>query len=256
MQAIGPALSACRGSDLCVLPEMWPTGFCPQPTKAIADTQEQTVKWLQARADETGCALVGSMATLTSTGEWRNRLHFIRPGREPLFYDKHHLFTYGGEHLHYSPGESRLVVEWHGVRLMPLVCYDLRFPMWSRNSLGDKQSVPTRLVPEGENTPQAQESRPLYDVLLYVASWPASRAQAWRSLLVARAIENQCYACGVNRVGHDPSCSYAGGTLCADPYGQVIAEVADNKEDSVSVEIDMERLVRFRQKFPVLRDAD
>ncbi len=256
MQAIGPTLSACEGSDLCVLPEMWPTGFCPRPTSETAHKQEQALEWLQSMADALDCALAGSMATLTAEGEWRNRLHLVRPHREPLFYDKHHLFTYGGEHLHYTPGERRLVVEWRGVRLMPLVCYDLRFPTWSRNSMPPRDIPPTRIVQDTATTPPQDTSRPLYDVLLYVASWPASRAAAWRSLLVARAIENQCYACGVNRVGHDPACSYAGGTLCADPYGNVIAQVPDGEEGRASVEIDTERLGRFRQKFPVLADAD
>lgn len=256
MQATGSALSMCGGSDLCVLPEMWPTGFCTCPTQETAESQRQVAGWLQSMADTMDCALVGSMATLDDTGRWRNRLHFIRPHLEPLFYDKRHLFTYGGEHLHYAPGESRLVVQWRGVRLMPLVCYDLRFPMWSRNRLGTGDIPPTRMVPEEAFGDVADEARPLCDVLLYVASWPASRAAAWRSLLVARAIENQCYACGVNRVGHDPACSYAGGTLCADPYGSIIASVPDNEEGHVSVEIDLERLARFRQKFPVLRDAD
>lgn len=256
MQAIGSALSACGGSDLCVLPEMWPTGFCPQPTRQWAEAQEQVLDWLRARAEAMDCALAGSMATLTPEGKWHNRLHFIRPHQEPLFYDKHHLFTYGGEHLHYTPGECRLVVEWRGVRFMPLVCYDLRFPTWSRNSMPHRDIPPTLIAQDNPCTQQVSTGRPLYDVLLYVASWPASRAAAWRSLLVARAIENQCYACGVNRVGHDPACSYAGGTLCADPYGNVIAQLPDGKEGCASVEIDMERLTRFRLKFPVLGDAD
>ena len=100
------------------------------------------------------------------------------------------------------------------------------------------------------------EPRALYDVLLYVASWPAPRALAWQSLLVARAIENQCYACGVNRIGHDPTCSYAGGTLCADPYGRIIAQVPDHEQGHATVEIDLQGLQRFRRKLPVLGDAD
>lgn len=200
--------------------------------------------------------MVGSMAALTDGGRWKNRLHFIRPHMEPLFYDKRHLFTYGGEHLHYSPGEHRLVVEWRGVRFMPLVCYDLRFPLWSRNHLGYPDIPATQAVLEDKAGEGCTEPRALYDVLLYVASWPAPRALAWQSLLVARAIENQCYACGVNRIGHDPTCSYAGGTLCADPYGRIIAQVPHHEQGHATVEIDLQGLQRFRRKFPVLGDAD
>lgn len=251
------ALLACKGSDVCVLPEMWPTGFLPQPSMDDArNQQQQTLDWLQRMADWMDCALVGSMATLTSEGEWRNRLHFIRPHRQPLFYDKHHLFTYAGEHLHYIPGTDRLVVEWRGTRFLPLVCYDLRFPMWSRNRTDGKPGFPTRLVTEEAAQVQEEAGRAEYDVLLYVASWPASRAAAWKSLLVARAIENQCYACGVNRIGDDPNCHYSGGTLCVDPYGNIADQVPDDQEGNLTVEIDMDRLKRFRRKFPVLEDVD
>lgn len=176
MQAIGSALLACQGSDMCVLPEMWPTGFCPQPSCLPAHSQLQVLTWLQERADAMDCAMVGSMAALTDGGRWKNRLHFIRPHMEPLFYDKRHLFTYGGEHLHYSPGEHRLVVEWRGVRFMPLVCYDLRFPLWSRNHLGCPDIPATQAMLEDKAGEGCTEPRALYDVLLYVASWPAPRA--------------------------------------------------------------------------------
>lgn len=254
--ATGPALLACQGSDVCVLPEMWPTGFLTQPSTADIHEQQRTLEWLQEMADTMDCALVGSMATLTNEGEWRNRLHFIRPHLPPAWYDKHHLFTYAGEQLHYVPGEHRLVVNWRGTRFLPLVCYDLRFPVWARNSATSRSRFVTRH--EGNATPQegTEEDEAEYDVLLCVASWPASRMEAWKSLLVARAIENQCYACGVNRIGRDPNCLYAGGTLCVDPYGRIISQMPDSQEGCLTVDLNLQELRRFRKKFPVLRDAD
>ena len=147
------------------------------------------------------------------------------------YYDKHHLFTYGGEHNHYTAGDKRVVVEWRGVRILLEICYDLRFPIWSRNR-GD------------------------YDMIIYVASWPTPRVEAWKALLVARAIENQCYVAGVNRVGDDPNCTYCGGSSIIDPYGRHLAICADSCECEASAEIDMEALEAFREKFPVLKDAD
>lgn len=141
-EALGPALLACRESDLCVLPEMWPTGFLTEPEEAGTRDQQENILWLQSMADSTNCALVGSMATKTEEGEWRNRLHFIRPYQEPLFYDKRHLFTYGGEHTRYTRGESRLTVEWRGVRFLPLICYDLRFPFGAETAHRQTRSSP------------------------------------------------------------------------------------------------------------------
>ena len=146
------------------------------------------------------------------------------------WYDKHHLFTYGGEHQHYTPGGERVTVEWRGVRLRLCTCYDLRFPLWLR-------------------------CRDDYDALICVASWPTVRMHAWRVLLQARAIENQCYVLGVNRVGDDPVCHYSGGTAFVNPYG----EMTTCPEDEASVltqTIDMEHLRTFRGKFPVLKEAD
>lgn len=237
-QAFGSALLDCVDSDVCILPEMWSTGFCTAPDNLPAEEQEETLRWLQKMAEQTDCAIVGSMAIQAKDGTWRNRLHFTRPHMQQLFYDKHHLFTYGGEQLHYTAGQERLLVEWRGVRFMPLICYDLRFPIWSRNRLS------------------ADREQAEYDVLIYIASWPSSRAKAWKALLTARAIENQCYVCGVNRIGKDPLCSYSGGTVCIDPYGNVVAQAQDDENGKASIEIDMTMLRNFRKKFPVLQDRD
>jgi predicted amidohydrolase len=154
----------------------------------------------------------------------------VRPGEQPVFYDKHHLFTYGGEHHRYTAGQERVVVEWRGVRFLLRVCYDLRFPIWARNCED-------------------------YDAAIYVASWPTPRVEAWRTLLKARAIENQCYILGVNRGGNDPACQYCGGTAFIDPYGQA-TECPDNEATHITAEIDMDRLHNFRLKFLVLKDRD
>ena len=218
------------GADLYVLPEMFSTGFCTQPEGIAEPSNSDTLRWMQRKAAETNAAIAGSVA-IEEQGKYYNRFYFVKPDGSVTHYDKKHLFTYGGEHLRFTAGEERVIVEWRGVRILLEVCYDLRFPIWARNR-GD------------------------YDMILYVASWPTPRVAAWSALLVARAIENQCYVAGVNRVGTDPACEYCGGSVIIDPYGKVIATCADNTECEATAEIDMQALEAFREKFPVLKDAD
>jgi predicted amidohydrolase len=223
------AISENAGADLYILPEMFSTGFCTLP-EGIAESEGLSLDWLKAKAAAMNAAIAGSVAT-EEQGKYYNRFYFVKPDGSVEYYDKRHLFTYGGEHNHYTAGDKRVVVEWRGVRILLEVCYDLRFPIWSRNR-GD------------------------YDMIIYVASWPTPRVEAWKALLVARAIENQCYVAGVNRVGDDPNCTYCGGSSIIDPYGRHMAICADNCECEVSAEIDIEALEAFREKFPVLKDAD
>lgn len=223
------AIKANASSDLYVLPEMWSTGFATTP-EGIAEKDEASLKWMKRMAKETGAAIAGSVATDLGD-DFRNRLYFVKPTGEVAFYDKHHLFTYGQEDKSYKAGEKRTVVEWKDVRFVLLVCYDLRFPVWSR-------------------------SHQDYDAMIYVASWPKSRQDAWSTLLRARAIENQSYVIGVNRVGDDPQCHYAGGTAIIDAYGHTQKECEPEKEQAITAGIDMEALDAFRQKFPVLKDRD
>lgn len=223
-------IGATPGSDVYVLPEMWSTGFATEP-KGIAEADERSLNWMKTVAQQTGAAIAGSVATKVGEDDYRNRFYFVKPDGEVTYYDKHHLFTYGGEHHRYTAGEERTIVEYKGVRFMLRVCYDLRFPMWNRNHED-------------------------YDCALFVASWPTPRVEAWRTLLRARAIENQCYLVGVNRVGTDPACQYCGGTALIDPYGQTIQECERGKVEAITCEIDMEALEAFRQKFPVLKDRD
>lgn len=219
-------------ADLYVLPEMFSTGFATLPEGIAEEGPEPpSLLWMKRMAAAKNAAIAGSIALHTTDGLYRNRFYFVKPDGSVAHYDKHHLFTYGGEHLRYSAGGERTVVEWRGVRVLLQVCYDLRFPLWGRNR-GD------------------------YDLALYVASWPASRSHAWSTLLRARAIENQCYVAGVNRIGSDPACLYCGASAIIDPYGLVAADCAENTECHASANIDMEALRAFRKKFPVLDDAD
>ena len=224
------AMDARPGADLYVLPEMFSTGFCTEPEGLAEPADSGTLRWMRRYAQVHDCAVAGSVA-VQEDGRYYNRFYFVKPDGEVHSYDKKHLFTYGGEDKRFTAGRERVVVEFRGVRVLLQVCYDLRFPVWARN-------------------------RKDYDMILYVASWPTSRVEAWLALLRARAIENQCYVAGVNRVGADPACEYCGGTLVIDPYGQTLAECGRGKACAVTAEVDMEQLEHFRSKFPVLEDAD
>lgn len=229
-------------SDLYVLPEMFTTGFDVEPAGLAEHAEDATIAWMRHMADMLDAAVAGSIAIRTADGEYRNRLYFVKPGGDCQYYDKHHLFTYGGEDRTYTRGNDRVVVEWRGVRFMLQVCYDLRFPQFSRN----------RMLNAGD----AQLQHPLYDCCIYVANWPTSRRRVWDILTHARAIENQCYVLAVNRIGNDPQCAYNGGTMLIDAYGKDVATAEDDKSAAVTAEIDMERLSAFRKKFPVLLDGD
>ncbi len=235
---IEAAILATPKSNLYVLPEMWSTGFAIQPEDIAESENSNSLHWMQKMANRLDAAIAGSIVIKSDEdGSYRNRLYFVKPQKctsyviQCTYYDKHHLFTYGGEHLHYTQGKDRIVVEWRGVRFLLLICYDLRFPIWSRNNED-------------------------YDCILYVASWPKQRIAVWNSLLIARAIENQCYVAGVNRVGKDPNCQYCGGTQLIDPYGHITEQAETDKEMTLTGTIDMEALNAFRNKFPVLKDRD
>lgn len=218
------------GSDLYILPEMFSTGFCTKPEGIAESSESDTLAWMKAKASATGAAIGGSIA-INDKGRYYNRFYFAKPDGSVITYDKKHLFTFGGEHNHFTAGEERVIVEWKGVRILLEICYDLRFPVWARNK-GD------------------------YDMIIYVASWPTPRVDAWKALLTARAIENQCYVAGVNRIGADPSNDYCGGSRVIDPYGRIMVECVDGVEMESTVDVDLKVLEAFREKFPVLNDAD
>lgn len=224
------AIDSSPGADMYVLPEMFSTGFCTEPEGIAEDAGGKSLSWMIGKSSAVNAAIAGSVA-VSENGRYYNRFYFVKPDGSVQWYDKKHLFTYGDEHERFTAGSERVVVEFRDVRILLEVCYDLRFPVWSRNR-GD------------------------YDMILYVASWPSARVAAWKSLLVARAIDNQCYVAGVNRVGSDPYNEYDGGSMVIDPYGKVIASCEDGAEMTASSDVDMDSLEAFRKKFPVLNDAD
>lgn len=228
-------LGTAPRADLYLLPEMFTTGFAVQPqgvAEPFRDHGCDTLEWMQTMAGRLHAAVAGSVA-VEEGGRYYNRFCFVYPDARCVCYDKHHLFTYGGEHTCYTPGRNRVVLDYRGVRFQLQVCYDLRFPCFVRNNADQP-----------------------YDVILYVANWPQSRMNAWHTLLQARAIENQCYVAAVNRVGTDPQCVYTGGSCLVSAKGEVVAQAATAGESVVVGEADLSALRRFRHKFPVLRDAD
>lgn len=222
-------IEAQAGADLYVLTEMWSTGFATNP-EGVAERDEASLQWMKDMAVQQQAAIAGSLA-IEQDGSFHNRLYFVKPDGEVEYYDKRHLFSYGGEDKYYSPGTERVVVEWKGVRFLLTVCYDLRFPVWMRYCND-------------------------YDAIICVANWPTVRIDSWQTLLRARAIENQCYVVGVNRVGKDPNCDYCGCSAIINPYGQTIAECEKNKEYSMEAVFDMEKLNAYRVKFPALKEKD
>lgn len=236
-------IDASPDSDLYILPEMFSTGFATKP-EGIAEADGASLQWMKDKAKATGAAICGSIAT-EDNGKYFNRLYFVKPDGSVTHYDKRHLFTYSGEDKRYTRGEEHVVVEWKGFRIMLEVCYDLRFPVWVRN----------RIIKNSTPDGKAKDSY-LYDMIIYVASWPVSRQSAWETLLHARAIENQCWVAGVNRVGKDPGNIYVGGSMLIDPWGKAIASCIRGGESVATSDIEMETLTTFRKDFPVLRDAD
>jgi predicted amidohydrolase len=216
--------------DLVVLPEMFSTGFATKPEGIAENEPSYSLEWMKKSAAKMDCAIAGSVA-LKTEGGYINRFYFVKPDGDVITYDKRHLFTYGGEHLTFKPGNQRVIIEWRGVRILPIICYDLRFPVWSRYR-GD------------------------YDMIICVASWSIPRRYHWDTLIRARAIENQCYMVAVNRIGTDPNCEYDGGTVFIDPYGYPVAACRDHKEEVIICEPDLQLLENYRKKFPALGDRD
>lgn len=217
-------------TDLIVLPEMFTTGFTMDPAAPAEAENGPTVDWMRGQAAATGAVLAGSVRTRAGTA-LRNRLLWVAPDGSVRHYDKRHLFRMADEHLAYEPGEERVVVELAGWRVALQVCYDLRFPVWSRNR-GD------------------------YDLLLYVANWPAARRLHWQTLLRARAIENLSYAVGVNRTGVDGNATaYAGDSAVITPEGGVLVD-AGEAEGAFRARLEAASLAAYRERFPADRDAD
>lgn len=217
-------------ADLIVLPEMFTTGFCTDPAGAAEPADGETLTWMRSVASARNAAVAGSVA-ISQDDRYYNRFYFVKPDGSYADYDKRHLFSFAGEDQRYTAGQERVVVEHAGFRILLQVCYDLRFPVFSRNR-GD------------------------YDLILYVANWPSVRISAWNTLLRARAIENQCYVAGVNRTGDDPALNYNGSSALIDFLGETVVAATPDREEAVCGEADRKALEAFRGKFPALRDAD
>lgn len=225
--------SSCAATDLMVLPEMFSTGFSMNPAPLAETMDGPTVNWMKQWAQKLTTAICGSLI-ITENGQYFNRFIVAFKDGKLLTYDKRHLFSMAGETNHYAAGNSKIIFELNGFRILPLICYDLRFPVWSRRT--------------AEND---------YDILMYVANWPKPRVSAWSALLVGRAIENQCYVVGVNRVGLDGNGhEYVGQTAIIDSKGEPLYAATYNTEEVMQTTITLQELVAFREKFPVMDDAD
>ena len=222
--------SISENVDLIVLPEMFTTGFTMNP-KAVYETMDgETILWLQSLAKSKNSAITGSLI-IKENDNFYNRLVFVFPSGELQFYDKKHLFTLAGEDKIYTSGKNKLIIEYKGFKICPLICYDLRFPVFSRN---------------------AED----YDVLIYVANWPKIRINAWDSLLKARAIENMCYTIGVNRVGVDDNkLEYNGHSQVVDFLGNYLIENQENEGMYITT-LHKSNLLEAREKFGFLNDRD
>lgn len=223
-------LDELTGRDLILLPEMFTTGFAMEAAQQSM-AEEEVINWMQIKASQLGAMVGGSAALQTERGPV-NRFLLVEPEGKVHYYDKRHLFRMADEHHHYVAGEQRLIVEWRGWRILPLVCYDLRFPVWSRNAND-------------------------YDLALYVANWPAPRSLHWQALLTARAIENQCYVAGCNRVGTDGNGHHYRGDSCIiNPQGEILASADAHQATRLDAELSLNALKEYREKFPAWRDSD
>lgn len=218
-------------TDLIVLPEMFNTGFTMRAEEMAEEMDGKTMQWIKETTKIYDCVVTGSLI-IKENGHYFNRMVWVTPDGNCQFYDKHHLFSLGNEDKHFAPGDAKLTVELKGWKIRLAVCYDLRFPVWLRNRNAE------------------------YDILLLVASWPDKRSAHWRTLIHARAIENQSYVVAVNRVGHDGNQIYhSGHSMCIDPSGNTVYYKPED-EDLYTFSINYTELEKTRRQFPFLKDAD
>lgn len=223
-------------THIVVLPEMFSTGFSMQPETLAEKMDGPTVQWMKGIAASNKIILTGSVI-IEDEEQYYNRLLWVLPNGEIGYYDKRHLFAYGDEDKHYSAGSNRFIASVNGWKINLMVCYDLRFPVWARQQFHQADGYE-------------------YDVLVYVANWPERRKHAWKTLLQARAIENQCYVVGVNRVGTDGAgLTYSGDSMVADSLGSVLYQ-KENAEDIFTISLDKKHLTEVREKLPFWKEAD
>lgn len=232
LQNISLRLSALREkTDLIILPEMFNTGFTMNVAECSEPMNGKTMQWMKQTASDYDCVVTGSLIISENNNNY-NRLIWMRPDGSYEYYDKRHLFALGKEHQYFTAGTRKLIVELKGWKICPMICYDLRFPVWMRN---------------------VNEQ---YDLMLIVANWPERRALHWRTLIPARAVENQSYVVAVNRVGHDGNEVYhSGDSTCISPMGEVVYYKRD-EEDLYTFTINAEELIKTRRALPFLKDSD
>ncbi|MEO7768904.1 MAG: nitrilase family protein [Ferruginibacter sp.] len=241
-------------TEIVVLPEMFSTGFSMQASLLAEKMDGETVEWMREIAARNKIILTGSLI-IEENGRYFNRLIWMLPNGQFGAYDKRHLFAYAEEDKYYTAGNKRLVASVKGWKINLQICYDLRFPVWARNQLVETATLPEQRF--GVSAPEADPAiAPEYDILVYVANWPERRNHAWKTLLCARAIENQCYVVGVNRVGRDGNnINYSGNSLVIDPLGEVLYHVAD-EEDVFTINLQKDQLEEVRTKFPFWKESD
>lgn len=227
--------SITKPSHLIILPEMFSTGFSMNAAQFAEAMTGKAFRWMQEQAKKTDAVILGTLM-IEDAGHYYNRLIWMRPDGSYEQYDKHHLFGLGAEDKTYTKGQKKLIVELDGWKICPMICYDLRFPVWSRNTLID-----------GE---------PAYDVLIYTANWPEKRTHHWNALLPARAVENQCYVIGLNRIGND------GNDIPHSGHSQIVGPDANylyigiDMDEVATTRLSAEDLALKRRQFPFLKDAD
>jgi predicted amidohydrolase len=228
---------AFENHHLIVLPETFTTGFPVDPAPFAETEKGETVAWMRALAKDTNAVITGSFL-LKEKNSFYNSLIWMKPDGTFDRYDKRHVFSMGGEDKKITKGDKQLITELNGWRIRPMICYDLRFPVWSKNRLDENGNFE-------------------YDLAVYVANWPSQRSYPWEMLLIARAIENQAYVLGVNRIGYDgPGNYYSGNSALVDPKGNIVSRAEPGKETAGSVIISKKELTNFRAKFNVGNDWD
>jgi len=228
-------------TDLILLPEMFTTGFSMNSVHLAEKMGGESLKWMKKLAHQRKTVICGSLI-IEEKGNYYNRLIWMQADGKFEYYDKRHLFRMAQENRYFSPGKERLITQIKGWKICPQICYDLRFPVWSRNQF---------------KTDRNTYAHPEYDLLIYIANWPEARVDAWKKLLHARAIENQAYVVGLNRIGRDgKDVAYNGGSIVIDAKGMNLWEAEDNQEELINIKLNMDQLESFRKKFPVGMDGD
>lgn len=236
IERINNLMNKCQIGEILVLPEMFSTGFTIFPSKDLALKNFEVIEWMKETAKKNQVVICGSLV-VWENDNFHNRFFWVEPEGTIFTYNKKHLFSPGKEDEIYKQGESKTLIKYEGLTFCPMICYDLRFPVWIRNKLNNNKTFE-------------------YDILIFVANWPAKRISHWKQLLIARAIENQAFVIGVNRVGKDENqIEYNGNSLIIDPQGKVIFE-AGEEETIKTINLNIQEMQAWRDNFRVSQDWD